>query len=188
LRVSRAIVRGVVGAPKSRHGARLVPLPHDLASTLRALRPPGVVDDALVFPGRDGAPADVGSLRRRVLVPASERAGLSGVGFHTLRHACASLPIESGLSVLRLQRWMGHHSPAFTLETYGHLIDGDLGPALDLRKSCVRRVDEQEGQRGDTPDQRAECRARTLAITRCAADGSDADRFAAIARALPREG
>jgi hypothetical protein len=27
---------------------------------------------------------------------------------------------------------MGHHSPAFTLEAYGHLIDGDLGPALDL--------------------------------------------------------
>ena len=46
----------------------------------------------------------------------------------------ASMLIESGLSPLRLQRWMGHHSPAFTLETYGHLIDGDLGPALDLRK------------------------------------------------------
>jgi hypothetical protein len=42
--------------------------------------------------------------------------------------------IESGLSPLRLQRWMGHHSPAFTLETYGHMIDGDIGPALDLRK------------------------------------------------------
>jgi hypothetical protein len=29
---------------------------------------------------------------------------------------------------------MGHHSAAFTLETYGHLIDGDFGPALDLRR------------------------------------------------------
>ena len=28
---------------------------------------------------------------------------------------------------------MGHHSPAFTLETYGHPIDGNLGPPLDLR-------------------------------------------------------
>ena len=37
-----------------------------------------------------------------------------------------------GMNVLRLQRWMGHHSPAFTLETYGHLIDGDLALALDL--------------------------------------------------------
>jgi len=110
LRVSRAIVRGVVGGPESRHGARLVPLPDDLASTLRASRQPGAVDDALVFPGRDGAPADVRSLRRRVLVPAAGRAGLTAVGFHTLRHTCASLLIESGLSVLRLQRWMGHHS------------------------------------------------------------------------------
>jgi integrase len=50
-----------------------------------------------------------------------------------LRHTRASMLIESGLSPLRLQRWMGHHSAAFTLETYGHLIDGDLGPPLDLR-------------------------------------------------------
>jgi hypothetical protein len=33
---------------------------------------------------------------------------------------------------------MGHHSPALTLETYGHLIDGNLGgPALDLRKELA---------------------------------------------------
>jgi hypothetical protein len=32
---------------------------------------------------------------------------------------------------------MGHYSPAFTLETYGHLIDGDPGPALDLRKELA---------------------------------------------------
>jgi integrase len=68
-----------------------------------------------------------------VLVPAAGRAGVAGVGFHTLRHTCASMLIESGLSPLRLQRWMGRHSAAFTLETYGHLIDGDLGPPLDLR-------------------------------------------------------
>jgi integrase len=138
LRVSRAIVRGVAGVPKSRHGARLVPLPPELAATLRALRPLQAADDALVFPGREGGPADVGSLRRRVLVPAAARAELSGVGFHAFRHTCASLLIESGLSVLRLQRWMGHHSPAFTLETYGHLLDGDLGPALELGKELRR--------------------------------------------------
>jgi integrase len=134
LQVSRAIVKGVVGAPKSRHGNRLVPLPAELAATLSAMRPASVADDAFVFPGREGGPSDPGALRRRVLVPAASRADLSGVGFHTLRHTCASLLIESGLNVLRLQRWMGHHSPAFTLEVYGHLLDGgDLGPPLDLR-------------------------------------------------------
>ncbi len=137
LRARRAIVKGAT-VPKSRHGARLIPLTPELAATLRAHRPRNAVDDAFVFAGRDGAASDQGSLRRRVLIPAAERAGLTGVGFHTLRHTCASMLIESGLSPLRLQRWMGHHSPAFTLETYGHLIDGDLGPALDLRKELRR--------------------------------------------------
>jgi integrase len=132
--VRRAIVKGAVVAPKSRHGARLIPLTVEMAALLRAQRPDGATDDEFVFPGRAGGVSDQGSLRRRVLVPAAERAGLTGVGFHTLRHTCASMLIESGTSPLRLQRWMGHHSPAFTLETYGHLLDGDLGPALDLRK------------------------------------------------------
>jgi integrase len=61
LRVSRAIVRGVVGAPKSRHGARLVPLPPELAAALCELPPPAAADDALVFAGREGTPADVGA-------------------------------------------------------------------------------------------------------------------------------
>jgi integrase len=130
LQVKRARVRGAIVAPKSRHGARLIPLTRELAALLHAHCPRKAAGDAFVFPGR----SDQGSLRRRVLVPAAERAGLSGVGFHTLRHTCASMLIASGLSQLRLQRWMGHHSPAFTLETYGHLIDGDLGPALDLRQ------------------------------------------------------
>jgi integrase len=138
LHVRRAIVKGATVAPKSRHGARLIPVTPELAATLRTHRPRNAVDDAFVFPGRDDGASDQGSLRRRVLVPAGQRAGLASVGFHTLCHTCASMLIESGLSPLRLQRWMGHHSPAFTLETYGHLIDGDLGPALDLRKELQR--------------------------------------------------
>jgi len=27
---------------------------------------------------------------------------------------------------------MGHHSAAFTLDNYGHVIDDTLGPSLDL--------------------------------------------------------
>ena len=48
--------------------------------------------------------------------------------------------IESGLSPLRLQRWIGHHSPAFRLETYGHLIDDDLGAASDVRNEVRRAI------------------------------------------------
>ena len=139
LQVRRAVVRRAIVAPKSRHGARLIPLSAELAATLRDHRPRAAAEDAYVFPGRDDGPSDPGSLRRRVLVPAAKRAGLTGVGFHTMRHTCALMLIEAGLSPLRLQRWMGHHSAAFTLEVYGHLLDGDLGAPLDIRRELQER-------------------------------------------------
>ena len=51
LQVHRAIVKGATVAPKSRHGARLVPLTPVLAATLRAHRPRNAVDDGSCFPG-----------------------------------------------------------------------------------------------------------------------------------------
>lgn len=53
------------------------------------------------------------------MIPAAERAGVPWARFHTLRHTCAALLIDAGASPLRLQRWMGHHSAAFTLDNYG---------------------------------------------------------------------
>ena len=35
-----------------------------------------------------------------------------------------------GRNVVQVQRWLGHHSPSFTLDTYVHLLDGDLGEPL----------------------------------------------------------
>ncbi len=87
--------------------------------------------EGLVFQNRRGQPIEPNTLRKRVLAPAAARAGVPGIGLHTLRHTCASLLIERGTSPLRLQRWMGHHAAAYTLETYGHLIDDELGNALD---------------------------------------------------------
>jgi len=34
-----------------------------------------------------------------------------------------------------VERWLGHHSPAFTLATYVHLLDGDLGEPLALKSA-----------------------------------------------------
>jgi integrase len=130
LRVRRTIVNGVVGAPKSRHGARAIPLSEELAQRLRELRCADLGGEALVFANDDGRPLRPDTLRAHVLKPAATRAGLAGVGLHTLRHTCAALLIAQGANPLRLQRWMGHHSAAYTLEAYGHLIDGDVGVPL----------------------------------------------------------
>jgi integrase len=130
--VRRSIVDGVVGAPKSRFGKRCVPLDRSLARRIARHRSAETDEEDLVFPSECGTPLRPNNIRHRVLAPAVERAGLSGIGFHAFRHTCASMLIERGLSPLRLQRWMGHHSAAYTLDVYGHLIDAELAPALDL--------------------------------------------------------
>ena len=40
-----------------------------------------------------------------------------------------------GRNAVQVQRWLGHHSPAFTLATYVHLLDGDLGEPLSVGAS-----------------------------------------------------
>jgi integrase len=57
---------------------------------------------------------------------ACRRAGVSGVRFHDLRHAAASLMISAGWSTKRVQTEMRHADPAFTLRVYGHLFPDDL--------------------------------------------------------------
>jgi integrase len=43
-------------------------------------------------------------------------------GLHALRHACASLWIESGYNPKQIQRLMGHSSIKVTFDVYGHLF------------------------------------------------------------------
>jgi integrase len=76
VKVRRAIVRGRVGPPKSRHGRREVPLDHAL--------------------------------------------------------------FEEGRNAVQVQRWLGHHSAAFTLATYVHLLDGDIGEPLTMPEGANR--------------------------------------------------
>jgi integrase len=134
VRVRRALVRGRVQPPKSRHGRRDVPLSASLVSALRVARQdsewPG--DEDLVFPSMAGTPQKVENVRRRVLRPAAEEAGAPWAGFHSFRHTCATMLFADGRNVKQVQRWLGHHSPSFTLDTYVHLLDEGLAEPLEL--------------------------------------------------------
>ena len=50
---------------------------------------------------------------------------------HTLRHTFASLLIEGGESLKYVQEQLGHHSPAYTLAVYGHLLPRGERRAVD---------------------------------------------------------
>ena len=65
-----------------------------------------------------------------MLRPAAAEAGIDWpVGFHTLRHTCASILFAEGRNAVQVQRWLGHFSPDYTLETYVHLLEDGVGMA-----------------------------------------------------------
>jgi integrase len=135
VRVRRARVRGVYGSPKSRHGVRDVPLDFELVRALRERRTASEwhEDDDLVFPSMAGTPMAPENLHRRTLKPAAQEAGVGWAAFHSLRHSCASMLIADGRNIVQVSRWLGHHSPSFTLDVYAHLMDDGVGDALTSR-------------------------------------------------------
>jgi integrase len=140
VRVRRGIVKRRVEPPKTKYGKRSVPIPPALVSKLRA-QLAGLEDaspDALVLPSTVGTPLDPDTIRRDTLKPLMEEIGAAGAGFHILRHTYASMRLARGVNMLALSRALGHHSPAFTLSVYCHLLEGDEAPALDLSDELAR--------------------------------------------------
>lgn len=129
--VSRSFHAGRFEPPKSRFGRRVIPLSARMAQELELLFLTIEDVDGLVFPSSAGTVLDTSNLAARVLKPAARRAGVPWVGFHTFRHTCATTLFRRGLNAKQVQVWLGHHSPAFTLGTYVHLIPDDL-PSADF--------------------------------------------------------
>jgi integrase len=134
LRVRRAIVRGRVEPPKSKHGRRKVPLSRPLATKL-ANHMDAVLDradTAGIFASQIGTPLDADNLRSRLIKPLMREIGAPWAAWHTLRHTYASLQLASGANVVQLSRALGHHSASFTLDAYVHLLEGEDVDGLEL--------------------------------------------------------
>ena len=126
--VRRRLYRGRMGPPKSRYGRRDVPVSPSLARDLWAARGAShaPLDSDPVFASASGGHLAAGNVARRVLKPAAKCAGVEWAAFHTLRHTCATELFKRGLNANQVQVWLGHHSPAFTLAVYVHLLSDDL--------------------------------------------------------------
>ena len=143
----RADASHKIGKLKSKAGYRSIPSPPIVLNALREwklLCPKG----DLGFPQRDrqgriprqyfrpwaganpeGRRADRnaavnGSARKPVLSAAGEPVMVEAgkYGMHSLRHACASLWIDSGFNPKQIQTLMGHSSIKVTFDVYGHLF------------------------------------------------------------------
>jgi integrase len=89
-------------------------------------------DDSPAFPSTVGTHLNPDNVYTRFLKPIVEEVGAPWAAFHTFRHTCASILFERDPNPVIVQRWLGHHSAAFTLKTYVHLLDGQFGSGLDI--------------------------------------------------------
>lgn len=144
-----------IGKLKSKAGYRSIPMPPIVLQALREwklLCPKG--DLGLVFPNKLGKVESHSNVLERGLhpllvaggmvvpttTPALDKDGNAVIdatgkpvmvaapkyGMHSLRHACASLWIESGYNPKQIQKLMGHSSIKVTFDVYGHLFADDV--------------------------------------------------------------
>jgi len=135
LRFGNKVVEGTV---KSRASDRKLPLPDNLAATLKAAKSLQaadklsmgaayqssgyvVVDEA----GRPLSPHALTSRWARMLIAA----GVPPVRLHDARHTCGTLMHLDGVPIAVIAAWLGHASSAFTMATYVHSQEPALADA-----------------------------------------------------------
>ena len=78
--------------------------------------------DTLVFPDAAGGHLRRQNWRRRVWIPALERAGVAYFRSYDLRHSCATLLLYEGRTLNEVAEHLGHADPGFTARTYAHVM------------------------------------------------------------------
>ena len=83
---------------------------------------PNSANESLVFPSLHGGPMDRDNLAARHFKLLLKRARLPDIRLYDLRHAFATLWLESGEHPKILQEILGHSRISITLDTYSHVI------------------------------------------------------------------
>lgn len=119
-----------MGPPKSKAGERKIPMAPMVRTVLLEWKVATCfsAEDDLVFPTEKGTVQSLSNLGRRHFHPLQiergiiDKNGKPKYGFHALRHAAASLFIESGMNAKEIQNYLGHASIQMTFDRYGHLF------------------------------------------------------------------
>lgn len=69
-----------------------------------------------------------------------ESIGFPEARFHDLRHSYAVASLQAGDDVKTVQENLGHHTPAFTLEVYGHVTDTMRRKSADRMEQFIQAV------------------------------------------------
>jgi integrase len=127
--------------PKSAKSRRTIPLSDPAADVLRHVRERTAserlraaqlwVDSGHVFATDIGEPSDPRNALRALSV-AARRAGLVGVGLHTLRHSAASVMLSQRVLLNVVSQILGHSGISITADVYGHIAPDVSRSAVDI--------------------------------------------------------
>jgi integrase len=123
LRVERAMSGEEVSTTKSQRGREpelFRPVARELVELYLARGRPD--PSALVFPDSQGGHLRRQNWRRRVWIPALERAGVPYFRSYDLRHTCATLLLYEGRTINEVAEHLGHTDPGLTARTYAHVM------------------------------------------------------------------
>ena len=98
----------------------------------------GYVDQDLIFATSTGTPLDPRNVVRRRFHTGLKAAGLRHIRFHDLRHTCASLLINQGVTPKYIQRQLRHSSIDTTFDRYGHLFPETSRKAVEGLDNTIR--------------------------------------------------
>jgi integrase len=130
LRVSRTLYEGHFDEPKTRSSNRTVPLSAKAVEILSMVKPSAPDLDALVFCTKKGTPLSRRNLINRQLVPTCDELKIPRIGWHSLRHANATLLDAVGTPLGTVQSLLGHSSPEITRGIYLHSLPAGAREAV----------------------------------------------------------
>lgn len=120
--------RLIESTPKTINSYRVIPLADKLRKELE-LHTKG--NNGYIL-GKDGHACDPRTLQRK-LKAIAERAGLSNIHFHSLRHTFATRMLAIGIDVKTVSMLLGHSSVNTTLNIYMH-------SNMDLKREAIRKL------------------------------------------------
>ena len=145
------------GAPKTKHGARVLSLDNQTVVALRAHRTSQAVERLawgpaynsvdLVFCREDGSPVAPDQVSRRFLVLSSQ-ARLPRIVLHGLRHTHATHALGAGVDVTIVSKRLGHSRSSFTADAYTRVLPEVDREAAELIAAMVRRAGEKGASAG----------------------------------------
>lgn len=136
--------------PKTSSGLRTIPIPQEIVKMLKShktaqdklslkLGKDEFNKEKLVFCSEVGTPLSSRNIQR-THYSICNKIGLSGIGFHALRHTFATRMIEENVPVKTVQYWIGHSSIEITYNIYVHVQEENKKAAAQVQSDLFKNL------------------------------------------------